>query len=87
MRILFFRSQLKFIIPWALDILIVILFFNIFGCQTIAPDSELVYFYVLYDGCCINGTQIILTNLNYSLICNTKAHLAELIVYEIVLFA
>jgi hypothetical protein len=27
-----------------------------------------------------------LTNLNFSLICNTKAHLAEMILYEIILF-
>ena len=85
MKILFFRSQIKFIIPWALDILIVILFFNVFGCQTVLPGTD--FFYVQYDGCCINATQIILTNLNYSLVCNTKAHLAELIIYEIVLFA
>jgi hypothetical protein len=29
---------------------------------------------------------MLLTNLNYSLICNTKAHLAELILFEAVLF-
>jgi hypothetical protein len=85
-KILFWKSQLKFIIPWALIILIIILFFNIFGCQTHMPHTELVYFYVLYDGCILNSIQILLTNLNYSLICNTKAHLAELILYEIVLF-
>ena len=31
-RILFARSQLKFIISWALIVTIVVLFFNIFGC-------------------------------------------------------
>jgi hypothetical protein len=83
-KILFFRSQLKFIIPWALVITICILFFNIFSCQPTLPDGS--YFYVDYTGCCINVTQIVLTNLNYSLITNTKAHRAELILYEIILF-
>jgi hypothetical protein len=31
-KILFWKSQLKFIIPWALTILTIILFFQIFGC-------------------------------------------------------
>jgi hypothetical protein len=50
------------------------------------PETDLVYFYVLYDGCCINATQVMLTNLNFSLISNTKAYLAELILCEIILF-
>ena len=41
---------------------------------------------MIYRVCCINITQLVLTNLNYSLICNTKAHILELIVYEAVLF-
>ena len=39
-----------------------------------------------YTGCCINITQIILTNINYSLICNTKAENLELFIYEAVIF-
>lgn len=39
-KIMFFRSQLKFIIPWSLIITIVILFFNIFGCQMHLPHDE-----------------------------------------------
>lgn len=71
MRILFWRSQLKFLIPWSLTILIVVLFFSIFGCtHEVEPD----YFFVQYDGCCLNATQLLLTNLNYSLVCNTKAN-------------
>jgi hypothetical protein len=36
-RILFIRSQLKFIISWALVITIVVLFFSIFGCTSHPP--------------------------------------------------
>lgn len=39
-RILFFRSQLKFIISWSLVITIVVLFFNIFGCSHEEPEGE-----------------------------------------------
>lgn len=84
LKILFFKSQLKFMIPWALIITSCLLFFNIFGCTTVLPDTS--YFFVDYTGCCINITQIILTNLNYSLICNTKAHMVEFVAYEIILF-
>jgi hypothetical protein len=84
MKILFVKSQIKFIIPWALDILIVILFFSIFGCHHESTENE--YFFVLYDGCVLNTVQILLTNLNYSLICNTKADTAELAVYLLTLF-
>lgn len=83
-KIFFFKSQLKFMIPWALIITACLLFFNIFGCTPVLPDTS--YFYVDYTGCCINVTQIILTNLNYSLVCNTKAHMAEFVAYEVILF-
>ena len=33
LKLLFFHSQLKFIIPWSLIITIAILYFNIFGCE------------------------------------------------------
>jgi hypothetical protein len=33
-KILFWKSQIQFVISWSLAILLVILFFNIFGCQT-----------------------------------------------------
>jgi hypothetical protein len=85
-RILFVRSQFKFIIVWALTITICILFFNIFGCERHLPPSMEGYFYVRYDGCCLNVTQIVMTILNYSLICNTRAERGELVVYELVLF-
>ena len=84
-RILFFRSQLKFLIPWSLIITISILFFNIFGCTKIDPGTD--YFFISYEGCVINIVQIVLTNLNYSLICNTWAETPELIVYELTVFA
>ena len=84
-RILFFRSQLKFLISWSLIITIGILFFSVFGCSTVDPGSD--YFFVNYSGCVLNVTQIVLTNLNYSLICNTWAETPELIVYELALFA
>lgn len=83
-KVLFFKSQLKFMIPWALIITSCILFFNIFGCTPTLPDTD--YFYVDYTGCCINVVQIVLTNLNYSIVCNTKAHRVEFVVYEIILF-
>ena len=38
-KILFYRSQLKFIISWSLIITICILFFNIFGCQHELPET------------------------------------------------
>ena len=85
-KILFVRSQFKFIIVWSLTITIVILFFNIFGCQKELPHDEQTYFYIQYTGCCLNVTQIALTILNYSLICNTRAERGELVVYEMVLF-
>lgn len=88
LKILFFHSQLKFIIPWALVTTICLLFFNVFGCaKELTPAQQEDYFYVQYTGCCINVTQIVLTNLNFSLICNTKAVLAELALYELILFA
>lgn len=84
--ILFVRSQFKFLISWALITTICYLFFNIFGCERELPETELVYFYIAFEGCSLNVTQLLLTNLNYSLICNTKAHRAELTIYELVLF-
>ena len=36
-RILFLRSQAKFVISWALIITVGILFFNIFGCHATVP--------------------------------------------------
>lgn len=45
-KILFVRSQFKFIIVWALAITISILFFNIFGCQKELPPGEEGYFYI-----------------------------------------
>ena len=41
---------------------------------------------MVYKECCINVTQIFLTNFNFSLICNTKASLLEFAVYELVIF-
>lgn len=53
----------------------------------LTEEQQADYFYVQYSACCLNVTQIVLTNLNYSLICNTKAVLAELALYERFLFA
>jgi hypothetical protein len=86
MKVLFFHSQLKFFIAWALEITIVILFFNVFKCKHTLPESELAYFYVDYNGCVLNATQLILTVFNYSMLCNTKADRAEFMVYEVILF-
>lgn len=85
-RVLFIQSQIKFFIAWALQITIVILFFNIFDCSTHPPETEIAYFYIDYEGCILNSTQLLLTLLNYSLLCNTKAHKAEFLAYELVLF-
>jgi hypothetical protein len=40
-----------------------------------------------YAGCCLYTVVILITNLNYSLLCNIKGDLPILIFYEIVLFA
>lgn len=45
-KILFFHSQLKFLIPWSLIITIDILFFSIFGCQTHVPEGETHNYYL-----------------------------------------
>jgi hypothetical protein len=74
--ILFLRSQLAFFIVWALQICIIILYFNAFDCQAKLPESDIGYFYVTYPGCCLTTVQILLTTLNYSMICNTKAEWA-----------
>ena len=83
-KIFFWRSQLKFVISWSLVATCCYLFYNIFGCHH--ESTETNYFFILYTGCVLNITQILLTNLNFSLICNTKAELAELVVYEAVIF-
>jgi hypothetical protein len=84
---LFVKSQLKFFIAWALQITIVILFFAIFGCHSVVEESEIANFYVDYNGCVLNSTQLLLSLLNYSLLCNTKADRAEFYAYMCVLFA
>ena len=40
-----------------------------------------------YGSCWINTTIIMLSNFNFSLICNTKARKSELFVYEAILCA
>jgi hypothetical protein len=74
-KLLLIRSQLKFVISWSLLATIMLLFFHIFGCQQTLPDNANILSLTTHD-CALNATQIILTNLNFSLICNTKAHRA-----------
>jgi hypothetical protein len=82
---LLFHSQLRFLIPWSLTILICVLFYAIFGCTNdISVNSD---FLIDYNSCVLNIISILLTTLNYSLICNTKSHLSELIMYEMIMFA
>ncbi len=38
-RVFWVTSQLKFFIAWALEISVIILFFNVFGCQPTLPES------------------------------------------------
>jgi hypothetical protein len=39
-----------------------------------------------YAGCCLYSVVILLTNLNYSVLCNIKGDIALLIFYEVILF-
>lgn len=84
-KIIFFRSQVKFIIPWALVITESILVFRIFGCfNEIPADASFVD--MEYNGCVLYVLTMLLTNLNYSLICNDRGHIISLIVFMMVLF-
>lgn len=75
-KLLFVRSQLKFGISWALVGTIVMLFMHIFGCHsTIPDDSTATILTMIARDCALNVTQLILTNLNLSLIANTKSHM------------
>jgi hypothetical protein len=85
---LFLESQARFIIPWSLVILIIVLLFNIFGCTpTLDAADTASNYYMDYAGCCLYSVVILLTNLNYSVLCNIKGDFPLLIFYEIVLFA
>lgn len=90
---LFVRSQIKFMISWALITTIILIFFTVFTCEHSYEDSSLLNtttnvasFTLLYSDCCLNAAQIFLTNLSYSLICNELANKAEMIVLEMVMF-
>jgi hypothetical protein len=88
LKVLFLESQIRFIIPWSLVILIIILLFNIFGCNNDSHElNNNISFSMDYTGCCLYSVVILLTNLNYSVLCNPKGDLPLLIFYEIVLFA
>jgi hypothetical protein len=71
--ILFLRSQLAFFIAWALEITIIVLYVSIFSCKNEQPEGSAADLFMNYDECCWTVIQLILTNFNYSLICNTKA--------------
>lgn len=85
-KIIFFHSQMKFIIPWALVITESILVFQIFGCYHEFPE-ETSFIDMEYKGCILYSVTLLLTNLNYSLICNNRGDLPLLVVFMIVLFA
>jgi len=78
------ESQINFLIPWSLEALIIYLSFHTFGCTSDPSDSIL---HLSYESCCIIATQLMLINLNYSFGCNQETHYAEIIVYEVTLFA
>jgi hypothetical protein len=77
---------MKFVIPWALVILECVFVFQIFDCYHTPPEliSDIA---MEYSACCLYSVVLLLTNLNYSLMCNTRGDLVLLVVFEIVLFA
>lgn len=81
---LFLHSQMRFTIPWALVILESIFVFNIFDCYHDQPEHQ---FAMTYTGCCLYTVVLLLTNLNYSLMCNVSGDIPLLIVFESILFA
>jgi hypothetical protein len=80
MCVLFGKSQLKFVISWSLTALNCFLFYHIFLCLAVLPE-EGGYFYVDAYGCGWNMSQIVMTNLLYSLAANNRSQLSEIIVY------
>jgi hypothetical protein len=85
MKLYFVSSQVKFMIPWSLTILNCLLFYNIFGCFEVLPESD--FLYLELKTCMVTIIQLIFTNLNYSFATNTKTQLSELVFYEMCLFA
>lgn len=85
-KLLFYRSQLKFFFSWTLIATIIMFTVKIFECHndTTGSTNSLA---LTTGECVVNGAQVLLTNLNLSLICNTKAHPFELWTYLAVLFA
>jgi hypothetical protein len=71
LKIVLHHSQMKFIIPWALVITLSILVFQIFACYHELPE-EVSFIDMEYKGCILYSLTLLLTNLNYSLICNTR---------------
>jgi hypothetical protein len=84
-KVIFFESQVKFVIPWALIILECVLTFSIFGCAN--DDRALEGQDMTYQGCIEYSIVLLLTNLIYSFACNGKTELAFLIAFETVLLA
>lgn len=78
---------MRFIIPWALVILVTILHFNIRGCHVLT-EEELANedYYLDFAGCWLYCFIMLTTNLNYSLMCNVKGDLPALALFELVLF-
>ena len=50
------------------------------------PEGETAEFLLNYEECCLNATQFMLSVVNYSLICNTKADRSEFFMYQFILF-
>jgi hypothetical protein len=69
--------------------LVTILLFNIQGCHNSLSEEEHSHpdYYLDLAGCWLYSVTILLTNLNYSLICNVKGDLPILALFEVVLFA
>jgi hypothetical protein len=86
LKLIFHHSQLKFIIPWALAITLSVLAFQIFSCYHELPE-EVSFIDMEYQGCVLYSLTLLLTNLNYSLICNTRGEMPLLVLFTIVLFA
>lgn len=83
LHILFVQSQMKFIVPWGLVVLICILDFQIFGCHSDSGSGG----GVSKNGCILYCVGILLTNFIYSSICYKTGELPFLVAYEMVMFA
>ena len=69
-KVVFFESQVKFVIPWALVILECVLVFDTFGCHS--DDTPLEGQDMDRKGCTIYCVTLLFTNLCYSFCCNER---------------